>query len=1070
MYGLNIYKSSAGSGKTFTLVLEYLKLVIANPYAYRHILAITFTNKATEEMKSRIISALEELASGNGEKLHHLLQEFYAETQPGKQIPIRDRAKHALELILGDYSNFSVSTIERFFQRVLRAFAREMNLPLSYEVEMQQDVVLRNITDQMLLKAGVDPVLTRLLETFIRSRMDSEKGWKVEREIHSLGVEIFKENFLTRAGADLDSTDRVEQTLVLAENLHRIRNTFESRLVAFSERTVAILDQYGLTERDFGGQSKGPVNYMSRFADGRTDRSLTVSPTNRAYLDTPEKFPHKDSPNLKQAEKAANEGLFDLFREMVDFFDQNYPAYISAQEVSKHIYAFGVLNELLKALAEYRREYRQLLISDTNHLLREIITEPDTPFIYEKIGNRYQHYLIDEFQDTSELQFQNLAPLLMDALARGDGGLLVGDVKQAIYRWRNGDLRLLMEGAEKFFRIHGQKTEVHPLTDNWRTAYRVVEFNNLFFKESSRLLAAEFKGPWEDFFHKAYAEVAQNPNKRNVEGFVSFRFLENNDPGAETAEEDPVIASGWIAESLQSAFELVEDLRKEGFEGKDIMFLVRYNKEARLLASWFQSKGIRVVSNESLRVSSHPHIRLLLAMLRLLHQDEDAIAWAEAIYYHHRIAGTEAISHTLFQTDGTREFTHLMESHKASLRKLPLYECVEQIMRLFPAMLSPNAYISGFLDAVLEYSGKQDSGIAGFLEWWFEVEPKRFIVNAPEADAVRIMTIHKAKGLEFPVVVIPFASWEMGPGGKGYLWIEPQREPFNDFDLVPVKSVKNLANSWFGEAYEEELAMTCLDNLNLLYVAFTRPKYRLYVMCPSVDTSKAKEVKRIQHLLNRVIPAHMGEQFVQNDKGFLECGTAQSKTEIDQLEGHSGDSGQQKVSLRPITGSLSNWNQAVRIRYSSNQFLKTGIVERSRKIFAGALLHEALSHIRVPSDIPAAVGQLFYAGTISRSEDPDLQQTLEDIISHPDARDWFSADWEIRNEADIIRSGGRLLRPDRVMIRGQQAIVVDYKSGQPDKRYHNQIRKYLEVLREMGYRDVQGFVYYIGEGAVEQVA
>lgn len=1074
MNALIQYKSSAGSGKTFTLVLEYLKIVMLEPYDYRHILAITFTNKATDEMKSRIIENLSELAHTSGDALtklptYQLLKEFLEERGQADKIDISYQARKTLNLILSDYSSFSVSTIESFFQRVLRAFAKELNIPLGYEVDMQLDVTLDHIIQETFREVGLAAEVTRLLEGYLERNMEDEKGWRIESSIKNLGFEIFKEQFqalLVAAQSDEKSTHATSLQAVeaLEKEVWKRRRTFEQAMHKRAKEAVALLESAGLGPSDFKWGAKGCVpNYFYKvlkdqaYAPGA--RALKAARGENEWF--------KDgAPTAVAILDVLDAGLQRLLEEMVAHYDAGFLAYTTAYIVSQTIHSFGLMSDLQSKLVNYRNENNRLVISDTSYLLKSIISEKDTPFVYEKVGTRYKYYLIDEFQDTSDMQWENLKPLVLEALASGSESLIVGDVKQSIYRWRNGNMSLLMRVVEEQLKERGQQVSTRHLLNNWRTAPEVVSFNNRFFELAATALGQEFPELNGEVFEKAYNTVAQKPMKKGDRGYVSITFFDDKKRG------DPPETPSWQDQAMERCEALIRELLVEGYRANDICLLVRRNADGERIAAYLQEHYIKVSSTESLKLEVHPGVLLLHAILSHLNYEGDSIHLARAAYYHYLVERRErpqgqqklnftpehVVPHELF-TAGEKYLPKLFLRHRNTLRQLPVYECLERLLHYFPNLPYPNAYLQGFLDTALEYGSAQDGSISGFLSYWEEVKHKKAIAGAAEVDAVQVMTIHKAKGLEFPVVILPLADWDLAPKTGSIIWVQPQAPPYNDFPFLPIRYGPRLEDSIFNGDHLYEKVMSYLDNLNMLYVAFTRPQNRLYVL--TTASKKNRTGKLIQQVIGvggeeglGLIEKKEGNHYIRGEKQPYKPKDLQV---IDSF----------LLSKRPTL--FADWNQTVRIRYSSNRYLKAGILERTERLEAGELLHEALAHVKHLADVPAAVERLALSGYISHAEKSAFEQRLRMTISLPEVIEWFDDSWEVRNESDIITASGPILRPDRVMIKDNKAIIIDYKTGHKKQLYTKQVSIYKEALEAIGYEDVRGFLYYTELGKVEEV-
>ena len=1054
MQGLTIYKSSAGSGKTYTLVLSYLKIVILNPYLYRNILAVTFTNKATEEMKARIIQTLGHLADHTDSQLkeaghaEYLALEAFVKSQ-NLSLSISFQAGQALRLILSDYSNFSVSTIERFFQRVIRAFARELEIPLGYDVEMKQQAIIERLVSDLLMEITPENPLTRLFQGYLDRNLDEEKSWNIESAIRKLGQEIFKEQYQHLENNQPIATETPQKALKFTEELWAIRKQFEQFMEREAQKAIEIMTDLGLEREDFKYKKSGVPNYFFKvlkqdYEPGK--RALTGCENQEVWYD-----PKK--PKAHEIESAFQRGLQDQLCLLVNHYDKYAEEYFTARQVLQTIYSFGVLSDLQKKLQEYRKENNQLIISDTSSLLDKIISGTDTPFVYERIGTKYTYYLLDEFQDTSDMQWKNLFPLVSDAISREEGQvMLVGDVKQSIYRWRNGNMYLLMKGVEdQIEHQNNQKPRVHHLDKNWRTAQEIVQFNNQFFEHAATLMEQFVGNQEEPIFGKAYERLAQTPQRSQYPGYLRIEGIESPDARRPTA---------WRKAAMERLLETLHELFALGFLPKDITLLVRRNSEGVELAQFLQQHELKVVSSESLLVRNHPTVQFLHALLQHLWDQEDPIAQARVSYFYHQLETATSISDLQFRDRNPNDLIEGLEALKPTLLRLAVYECTARIQRLFPSLATPNAYLQGFMDAMLEYSQEQDASLSGFLQWWEEEQHKRAISSVAEPHAVEIMTIHKAKGLEFPIVILPFADWDLTPSARGFLWIdEPERSPYDQWPYLPVEASSKLEHTYFAHEYITEKVNSYLDNLNLLYVALTRPQYRLYVFTRAAK-SKSTRLTNVSHLFNQVLHQYELEGLVSAEN-YWESGNSENvpKTE--------GEEVLPERTLAPLKLAPALEEPPIRVRFSSNRYLPVGILERTAKINQGELLHEALAYVKVPEDIPQAVTRMRHKGYILPDQMLTLTRQLEFIVTYPMAADWYDTAWKVKNEAEIITMEGAVLRPDRVMIREQEAIVVDYKSGKRNDRYLRQVRHYMQALTEMGYVPVRGYVYYLGEQVVE---
>ncbi|MEM6633711.1 MAG: UvrD-helicase domain-containing protein [Bacteroidota bacterium] len=1068
--GLRIYKSSAGSGKTYHLVKAYLTLLLSNPYQYRHILAITFTNKATEEMKRRILGKLKEFSTLPAdalleEPMYQEISALYRQYIPEGSLELQSRSRKALELILNDYSNFSVSTIESFFQRIVRAFTRELNIPLGYEVELSQHLVLDELLREMLSEIGHNQELTRLFKKFLTYNLQESRSWNLDWAIRKLGYQVFQERFqqLTIRSPLLEN--HIDQILSLAESLQVACKRFETRMSTPAIQGLEIMKDLGLEVEDFKYGKGGVAGYFYRVVDKKE-----YDPKKRARdaVGDPRVWMKKGSQREEDIEQALADGLQECLLEMVGTFDAEYEDYQTAVVASKTLYTFGMMYDLQRKLTEYRREHRQLVISDTSYLLSLIIEGVqqdiglDTPFIYERVGTRYHHYLLDEFQDTSTMQWRNLFPLLKESLSEIHTNLIVGDVKQSIYRWRNGNMDLLMRKVEEQVkRETGQEPQIVLLKDNWRTVPEIVDFNNSFFAISHKRLANEL-GEWADpELSKAYESLVQNPQRKNRQGMVQVDFILN-----ERNSEVP-----WTEKAMELCEKRIRSVLGQGFMGGEISVLVRNNREGVALAQYLQKREIKVVSAESLLLMRNPKVVLLHAALLNLVEEEDAIAWATLQYYWNQLVSKQELNHQTFSRTEIPEIEEFL-SDKLSLQRLPVYECVATLIKRIPGFHTADAYVLAFLEVVNEYTHLVDASISGFLTWWEEQKHKRAISSGQENDAVKIMTIHKSKGLEFPVVILPFADWPLEPKSGEFLWIEqPPEGLYQQLPYMPIQVSTRLEESLFQGAYRKERLMSFVDNLNLLYVAFTRPQYRLYVQTCHTGKSPSS-IKRISQLLET------GIRTLQEENPSL---VSLNRKEGMELEGFwSYQFGKEVAASSPSNAMASHLQKLpdlavstgspfpnISIRYHAGNYFSANLRKQSERMLRGELLHEALGLVVGLADIPVAVSTMLHKGYISSEEAELLKNTLLEVISLPEVADWYAGNWKVKNEADILTAEGSLLRPDRVMIQGSKAVVVDYKTGAPFDSHKIQVLTYMQALSQMGYKEVSGFLYYLQDKVVE---
>lgn len=1044
-----IYRSSAGSGKTFTLVKEYLKLVLANPECYRNILAVTFTNKSADEMKTRIVSSLAKLSKGEAAGLHDLLK------KEGVKADIELNAKTVLKNILHNYSYFAVSTIDSFFHRVIRAFAKELKLQLGYNIELDQAEVLEKITDKLLDEAGLNQELTRFIEEYIFYSIDDEKGWNIDQKIKSLGEEIFKERYWIRKGESESLADSREKLKSFIGKLFAIKNEFESHMRDTAERAIVITEEHSLTMDDFPYKKSGYINYLLnkiRFGD--------YEPGSRAREAAGDinKMCNKTS---KPAVKAAAEaGLYELLKDAVDCYDSHYVKYNTAAQLIKTVYVLGIFKDLLDKLKVYRDDNRLLLISDINTILLKVITGDSSPFVYEKIGNYYRNFLIDEFQDTSTFQWKNFLPLLENSLSENNGSLIVGDVKQSIYRWRNGNMKLLLADVKNDLAGFSQMIKEENLASNFRSRKEIIDFNNLFFKRAAEITSEGAPEAYRHLISRSYSESDQSSGTGSTGGGVCIDLFRNDEDTGRTARE----------RSIADMITKIKRVLAEGYSQSDIMILVRGLADASEAAHNLINEGLRVVSSESLLLKNSPKVRLLTNIFIYLNDSSNVIARTEILYnYLVYIKKSDADLNAIF-TDHLKTSDSLFSSEippkffepgspgeiYSKLYGMGLYELAEELIRMFELGGNADAYLLRFLDVIKEYNDEKMGGLNGFIEWWQEKSATTSIIVPSEADAVKVMTIHKAKGLQSPVVFMPFVNWDMDiKNGRDLLWVSTDTPPFNESSAFLVRASKDLEQSYFAEDYNEEAALTNLDNLNLLYVAFTRAEERLYINIPV----KGKKGNNTGELVLKTITSaealsgsydSSNERLVYGNislpRSTKPAGKVFDVLQIDEIL--SNDIYSRLLMKKEYGGFVPE--------------LKNDLGQSKNR---GVILHKALSILKAATEsaINEAADKLMILGILKAEQKDSLIAELNKIVKSPVIRKWFSSESDSWNERDIIQPGGEIYRPDKVVIHHDSASIIDFKTGGAADEHSLQVKNYITLLQNMGYKDVKGYLFYVNQ-------
>ena len=1050
---LTIYRASAGAGKTHKLTGEYLMLLFSQPGAFRRILAVTFTNKATDEMKTRIVQELYHLASGRTSDYIQLLSSAYSLTER----QVREQARKILVAILHDYSAFNISTIDRFFQQTMRAFTREIGLQGGYGIEMDQELVLTEAIDNLLadLEKPESKDLLGWLLRFAEDKIEDGGGWSLRKDIMSLSREVFKESykaFSEEVGKDISDKQALD---TYKNELYAIIRSVEAEAKRLGEEGVALLKQFALQPSDFKGGSRSPFFYFEKLARGEMKEPTA---TFQALPDNPDAYTTKTTPpGLRQIIGCVyEEGLNTCVKNIVSLF-ANLTAYNTAREIVRYYYTLGILTDISRQIASYREEKNVMLIADTTELLNKVISGSDAPFIYEKTGTRVDHYMIDEFQDTSGMQWNNFRPLVEESLANGRANLIVGDVKQSIYRFRNSDWKLLDEQVRRDFEEEQVREET--LMDNWRSCRHIVEFNNAFFSAAPAILqdlyneALKTSSLSEEertaFFTKimtAYDKSIQRvpPPFQKKDGHVRIDFLSGDEE------------KKWEQEAMERLPATLERLQDNGYALKDIAILVRTNQEGALVADTLLAYkeehpsdryNYDIISDDALFVGSSPVVRFLIAVLRYLRNPEDRTNRKLAMYAYQVLTGKF----------GESEADESVFQNLQSISRQSLYEVTEGLFRNFSAYFpeTEQVFVQAFLDMVSEYAQKESADLNRFLRWWDETGYRKTIATPDGQNAIRILTVHKSKGLGFKVVIIPFGDWEIDhkPTKPVILWCHPEKKPFDRLHLVPVRYGQILSSTIFAKDYFKERLHAFIDNLNTLYVAFTRSKEELIVFSPRPRkiNKEGKKITSIADLLWAGVETDIEDDTFERGEWWH---PASGRTAEDTLE---------EIPMSRLY-SVSP-DDRLQLRLHGKGFF----FDNARRKH-GTLMHEVLSRIRTPKDIPASVESYRLAGVINREEAAELISRLEELLQAEEVKAWYDGSARVLNEVDILFGKGLSKRPDRVMIKDNKVIVVDYKFGErQDKRHPNQVRNYLQLIRKMGFERVDGYLWYVELGKIEAV-
>lgn len=1067
---LTVYKASAGSGKTFTLATEYIRLLVENPQCYRNILAVTFTNKATEEMKMRILSQLYGIWKQLPESDKYL-QNIQEKTGLAPNV-ISERAGLALNNLTHNYNYFRVETIDTFFQSVLRNMARELDLTTNLRIGLNDYQVEELAVDQLIEDLTTTDVMLQWILKYIMENISDDKSWNVIAQIKKFGQNIFKDYYK-------EVSITLEQKMGEAgffENyttcLRDLRKAAEEYMKEIGESFFDTLEGEGLNVDDLSSKQRGIASFFNKLRKGTFDPSI-ITTTVANHLENIEKWCPKTNPRRDVVLQVVESSLIQILKCAVEAQEKQWKIFQSSNLTLRHLNQLRLLSSIEKKVREINETENRFLLSDTQQLLHSLIDGSDSPFIFEKIGTQLQHVMIDEFQDTSTIQWQNFKVLLAETMSHEDGSnLIVGDVKQSIYRWRSGDWRLL-NGIENQF--NSMLMEIKSLSTNYRSTRNVIDFNNTFFRHAAKIeyqALEELECDEREQLEKAYADVEQKvPDDKKDEGRVTIELLPNNE---------------YQESVLEHTVEYVRELIDAGVSQKDIAILVRYNNHIPLIAQYFLENlpEVSIVSDEAFRLEASSAVCLMIQALHLLLHPDDQLTKAAIVKTWLCTVQGKELTDDQFMIAGNNFDEYLPEAYIAhfdELLTLPLYELAEKIYSIFQLHLleGQGAYLCAFYDHLANYVNENTTDIQSFLTEWEENLSKKTI-QSDETNGIRLISIHKSKGLEFDHVIIPYCDWTLEKYSDNIIWCKPDEAPFNDLPIAPIDYSPKMMGSIYEKEYLHEHLQNTVDNLNLLYVAFTRAAKSLYVVGKrGAKNSRSALIELCLPLVAESMPEAQLEGMENNEAAIVfEYGTCQtSQPELPSQNNEKESSNPFLQKSEAISVSIRTYDSKVNFRQSnrSRDFIEGEDIDQQRRyIQAGSILHEIFSTIQTEKDIPEALQRLQFEGILYDEEMTAKRITsmLRKRLSDPRVASWFSPRWTLFNECTILSvEDGEVHehRPDRVITDGDEWIVVDFKFGHPDPEYHTQVRRYMDLLSSMGHQNIKGYLWYVYSNKIEEV-
>ncbi len=987
-------------------------------------------------MKSRIIDTLKTFSSDAVINDSNSMFESLVLELGLSPSTLIERSNTLLQNILHNYASFDISTIDKFNHKIIRTFAYDLKLPMNFEVELDQEALLNEAVDSLIQKTGDDKLLSETLIEFALEKADDDRSWDITYDLNKISKRLLSENDLSYLKQLGDKT--LYDFKSLKETLSKNTKDLESAIQSIASDMLTLIDECGLQFDDFSG------SYLPKHFNNLTNKKfdLNFNAKWQEDIDTRVLYPKRVTEDIAAIINDIQPQIASAFLETkTQVFEL-----LLLKNIYKNITPLSVLNAIKQELENLKVDQNKLLISEFNSIIAEEIKDQPTPYIYERLGEKFKHYFIDEFQDTSQMQWSNLQPLISNALEQEQFGktgslMLVGDAKQAIYRWRGGYaeqfINLFNKAKNPFF----VEQKVESLDYNYRSFQEIINFNNGFFEHLSKTA----------FVDPSYKTLYETANQKAVienQGYVGLTFLDIQ----RDDDRDLLYA--------EQTYNTIKKCLDNGFELGDICVLVRKKREGLAVSNYLTEQGIAITSSETLLLKNSKSVLFINAVLRLLIQPNNDEAKAEVLYH---IASSRNIEHKhsffkkylSFQDSefftALEELGIIVDTNELFLK--PLYSVVETIIEAFKLKETSNAYLLFYLDTVMAFSEKPLADISGFLDY-FEKKENELAISAPEGqNAVQVMTIHKSKGLEFPVVIFPFADLDIYREKEPMSWLTLDPETYDGFTHTLLNFNKNV--QYYGEQgqhiYNKHIAELELDNINLLYVALTRAIEQLHVISKQdvdrkgVPKATTYSGKLIDYLLN--IGVWDG---IQQDYSF---GNPERKSDSDS---------------KAITNTI-----AIELTEGSTKDLQVDLVTSSgllwdtkqeQAIEKGNLIHDLMALVKTKSDIPSAIQNFIREGVLQNEQAPLIEKTIQEIVNHPDISDFYSEKHTIYNERNILLKDGGLLRPDRLVFTDNKKVVImDYKTGLHSPHHKDQLQKYTYCLEDMGFEVVKKILIYIND-------
>ena len=1027
----HIYRSSAGSGKTYTLALNFIAISLkGGEYGYenyyKNILAITFTNKAASEMKDRVLFYLDQLSKK--EDVDGVLDWLKNYTKFNEDT-IFYRASIVYKHILHNYADLGISTIDRFMYKIVRTFSSELGLSHNFDVEMDNYKIIQPVVALLLSNiSSSKDILSTTLVNFAIDKLEDGKSINIERDLEDFAQLLFKEDFYQYYQGKILKT---RECIDLKRKLEKDQQRLKVDLVNLSSKSRRLFDKNNLDKEHF---IRGTFyHHFTQKIVSNDDKKWMPSDTLLENIFNNKWYSAKQDIEIKNTIDQLKPKLISL----VDDLKKILIEYYSVNSILNNIYSIALLNEIILGIKEFKKENNIEHISVFNKKVNDVVIKQPASFIYERIGERYNHYLIDEFQDTSLLQWQNILPLVTASLDKGKS-ILVGDGKQSIYRWRGGEVEQffklphIFKGDNLIFKNEWENKMnfhyyINDLQVNYRSRKNIIKFNNTFFQSMQELLSPELR--------VIYDNVNQDTKQAKEGGYIHidvFGDKENN-------FKELIIEK--IVDEIKKITRLNEYLYK------NIAILCNSSKSVSYVAENLLANNIPVISNEGLLLSNSDNVNLVIAILKFLQDKLDDIAKVLIVEYLYKSClNGENLYELHLELKSTEGFQDILKRANIyfnidKLLQEPLYDLVEQIIRIFK--IQEDTYLVFFLDMVLTYSQKQGVSLSGFLIWWEERIHKESIIIPEDTNAVRVMTIHKSKGLAFDVVIIPF-NWEDRKKSRS-IWVDTSKHFNQKLSAALINFNEQLNFSYFKDNYLHEKEMSMLDSLNKLYVAMTRCRERLYIFSKTLPKNLNNYEKK------------------QNLNAFLYKYTSNFPIVIgnSEMKNHSK---QNLIKSFPVQKRKKlNWKEIISLKHSAEEIWDLEASNTKRDW--GKLLHLVLSKINSIKDKEKVIKDMYALGKITKEDYQKLQLVIGNLLNNKEIKPFFTDEWNVRNEKEILMSNGKTYIPDRLLFskNKDKIVIIDYKTGKESNNHKKQINQYAKALMLMYKSDIEKILIYTSE-------